>query len=76
MEALAQIFTGKNGKTIAGIAGIVILVIADKIIEHGYRLSGSSQNGGMCLEPAQAVRENTVIEAAESRHETGEEYEI
>ncbi|MCI6304249.1 MAG: hypothetical protein MR652_14070 [Blautia sp.] len=65
MEAVAQIFTGKNGKTIAGIIGIVVLVVVDKVIEHGYRLSGTTQNGGMTLEPAICTKEQKIIESEE-----------
>ena len=73
MEALAQIFTGKNGATIAGIIGIVALVVADKVIEHGYKISGTTENGGFSFEPTSGNRNDQIVDVEDVREEVAYE---
>ena len=53
MEGLANIFTGKGGTTKLIVVGLVVIGLADMVIENNYQLSGKLKNdGSFSLKPA------------------------
>lgn len=51
-DVVNQIFIGKNGVPIAGIAAITLIVLFDRVINSQYKFSGKSSDIGFTLEPA------------------------
>lgn len=51
-DVVNQVFTGKNGVSIVGIAAITLIVLFDKVTNSQYKFSGKSSDKGFTLEPA------------------------
>ena len=59
IEAVANVFAGKNGPVLGGLVGIHYLV------NGNYRLAGTTEHGGFTFEPATNATTPEVIDADE-----------
>lgn len=66
VEAVANVFAGKNGPVLGGILGILGLVGIHYFVNGNYRLAGTTEHGSFTFEPAVNVIIPEVIDADES----------
>ena len=72
-QAIAQVFSSKNGPILGGILGIITLVGMYYMIDGNYRLSAKTEKGGFSFEPAQSKDENTEVQVVTSNEVAVEE---
>ena len=65
IEAVANVFAGKNGPVLGGILGILGLVGIHYLVNGNYRLAGTTEHGGFTFEPATNATTPEVIDADE-----------
>lgn len=66
IEAVAQVFAGKNGPVLGGILGILGLVGIHYLVNGNYRLAGATDYGSFTFEPAQSHKKEITINDEEN----------
>lgn len=69
-DEIVKVFEGENGPVIAGIGGIVLLVVCHYLTKRDYRVEVTNDKKSFTLEPATATAAETVKAPAEGTGDT------